>query len=251
MINLEIAEIVVTTIALLFVYFFSVTVTGALHAWVAKKMGDDTAENAGLLSLNPLVHINPIGLTIMIFQRFGWGNINPINAMSIEGRFRNLRLFIAYNADAFIGLCLALAHLIVLLLVLRPGYHELSGDLHFLSVICDLFLSGTNPLRLFIDFMPNHSSLFVIFSLIIMGMVFFNIFAASLNLIIGSFRYVLALHCDHNHSSFVDCIHTYPAYISWIFPIVAFFFLANPLRIIFKQLILHGAYIIFSLLSGF
>ncbi|GIS69517.1 MAG: hypothetical protein CM1200mP9_03380 [Gammaproteobacteria bacterium] len=32
------------------------------HAWVAKLFGDDTAEQAGRLSLNPLVHLDLMGL---------------------------------------------------------------------------------------------------------------------------------------------------------------------------------------------
>lgn len=69
------------------------------HAWMALKCGDDTAKQQGRCSLNPLVHIDPIGTVVlpllMIFlspsvARFliGWAKPVPVNAAN----FRNPRL---------------------------------------------------------------------------------------------------------------------------------------------------------------
>ena len=52
------------------------------HAFVADKLGDDTARREGRLSLNPLNHIDPIGGLLLLFAGFGWGkpvNVNPRN----------------------------------------------------------------------------------------------------------------------------------------------------------------------------
>src|SRR5580704_2716470 len=60
------------------------------HAWMASKCGDDTARLQGRVSLNPLVHIDPIGTVllplIMIFGpssmgrwMIGWAKPVPIN----------------------------------------------------------------------------------------------------------------------------------------------------------------------------
>jgi Zn-dependent protease len=62
------------------------------HAWVAYKLGDPTAERMGRLTINPLVHIDPVGLIfIIIMTMSGWGigwmkpvPVNPFN-------FRNPR----------------------------------------------------------------------------------------------------------------------------------------------------------------
>ena len=35
------------------------------HAWMALKCGDDTARLEGRCSLNPLVHIDPIGTVVL------------------------------------------------------------------------------------------------------------------------------------------------------------------------------------------
>ena len=43
------------------VLLFSLSVHESAHAWMAWKLGDDTAKNLGRVSLNPIVHIDPIG----------------------------------------------------------------------------------------------------------------------------------------------------------------------------------------------
>ena len=42
------------------------------HGYVAWRLGDDTAKNAGRLTLNPIRHIDPMGLLMMLVFRFGW-----------------------------------------------------------------------------------------------------------------------------------------------------------------------------------
>ena len=70
------------------------------HAWVGMKCGDDTARLQGRVSLNPLVHIDPIGTVllplIMIFAsptvgRFlvGWAKPVPFNPDNLNNRWRD------------------------------------------------------------------------------------------------------------------------------------------------------------------
>lgn len=49
------------------------------HGLAANRLGDPTAKNAGRLSLNPMRHIDPLGLVCMIVARFGWAKAVPIN----------------------------------------------------------------------------------------------------------------------------------------------------------------------------
>ncbi len=52
------------------------------HAFAADKLGDDTPRNQGRLSLNPLSHLDPFGVLMLIFAHIGWGKpvqINPNN----------------------------------------------------------------------------------------------------------------------------------------------------------------------------
>ncbi len=57
------------------------------HAKAADMQGDPTARQAGRLTLNPLVHIDPIGLLVFWIFRFGWAKPVPIN----PNRFRDKR----------------------------------------------------------------------------------------------------------------------------------------------------------------
>ena len=97
------------------------------HAWVALKCGDDTAKLQGRVSLNPIVHIDPIGTVLlpllMIFlptgaSRFmiGWAKpvpVNPYNLqnprvddilVSMAGPAMNLILAVVLVALARVGL---------------------------------------------------------------------------------------------------------------------------------------------------
>ena len=52
------------------------------HAWMADKIGDDTPRRQKRLTLNPLSHMDPIGILMLLFVGFGWGKpveINPNN----------------------------------------------------------------------------------------------------------------------------------------------------------------------------
>ena len=54
------------------------------HAWMAHRLGDDTAKYAGRLTLNPISHIDPAGIIILIVLlassggRFGFGWAKPV-----------------------------------------------------------------------------------------------------------------------------------------------------------------------------
>ena len=47
------------------------------HALVAKWFGDDTAERAGRLTLNPVSHIDPIGLAMVAMVGIGYAKPVP------------------------------------------------------------------------------------------------------------------------------------------------------------------------------
>ena len=55
------------------------------HAVVAKGFGDDTAERAGRMTLNPAAHIDPVGLLMVVIVGFGFAKpvpTNPVNFTS-------------------------------------------------------------------------------------------------------------------------------------------------------------------------
>lgn len=57
------------------------------HGMVAYRLGDPTPKLTGRLTLNPLAHIDPVGLIMLIFFRFGWAKPVQVN----PGNFANPR----------------------------------------------------------------------------------------------------------------------------------------------------------------
>jgi len=63
-----------------------------MHGWVAFKYGDNTAKKLGRLSINPLIHIDPIGTllvpAVLFFSGapfvFGWAKPVPIDMYTVE-----------------------------------------------------------------------------------------------------------------------------------------------------------------------
>jgi Zn-dependent protease len=68
------------------VLLFSLSFHESAHAWMAWKLGDDTAKRLGRVSLNPIVHIDPVGTVLFpLLQIFtgipllGWAKPTPYN----------------------------------------------------------------------------------------------------------------------------------------------------------------------------
>lgn len=57
----------------------------AAHAFMAYKLGDNTAKNMGRLTVNPLKHIDPIGFICLFLFHFGWAKPVPINPNNFKG----------------------------------------------------------------------------------------------------------------------------------------------------------------------
>ena len=49
------------------------------HGYVAYKLGDNTAKNMGRLTLNPIKHIDIVGLIMMVVFKFGWAKPVPVD----------------------------------------------------------------------------------------------------------------------------------------------------------------------------
>lgn len=60
----------------------AITVHEFGHAFAAYKLGDDTPVRQGRLSLNPLDHVDPLGIAMLLFVHIGWGKpvqVDPRN----------------------------------------------------------------------------------------------------------------------------------------------------------------------------
>ncbi|MCS7060370.1 MAG: site-2 protease family protein [Anaerolineae bacterium] len=55
------------------------------HAAVAYRLGDDTAQKLGRITLNPLAHLDPIGSVVFLLFGFGWAKPVPVNVYRLNG----------------------------------------------------------------------------------------------------------------------------------------------------------------------
>jgi len=105
------------------VLLVSLTVHEAAHAWSADRLGDSTARLLGRLSLNPAVHIDPIG-TILFpliamatnLPLIGWAKPVPVNAARLGRNWRQKFMAIA-AAGPVSNLVLATMAAVILRLV--------------------------------------------------------------------------------------------------------------------------------------
>jgi Zn-dependent protease len=105
------------------------------HAFVAWKLGDNTARNEGRLTLNPIPHIDPFGLILILFGPFGWAKPVPINPLHFRG---NKRLGIVYVSAAGPLVNLILAFLFAIVYILMGHFEVLEGMGEKWAVAIDL-----------------------------------------------------------------------------------------------------------------
>lgn len=73
------------TLLKFFVLTVCLTIHEAAHALAALWLGDDTAKRQGRLSLNPLVHMDPLGSLMMLSSApIGWAKPVPVNPFNIR-----------------------------------------------------------------------------------------------------------------------------------------------------------------------
>jgi len=63
---------------------YSVIAHEVAHGWVASIFGDNTAKYSGRLSLNPMLHLDPIGTIALFFVGFGWAKPVPVNYSNLR-----------------------------------------------------------------------------------------------------------------------------------------------------------------------
>lgn len=82
-----------STLLFLLALVLSISIHEFSHAWSAFELGDSTARRLGRLTLNPLVHFDPIGALMIVFMAFsgfgiGWGKPVPVNPYNLRGNPR-------------------------------------------------------------------------------------------------------------------------------------------------------------------
>jgi Zn-dependent protease len=157
---------------------FSLSFHECAHAWMASRLGDQTARMQGRVTLNPMVHIDPIGTLVfpalvifgpllgfrIPFMLVGWAKPTPVITRNFSKIVRDDNLTtLAGPVSNLLLVLLALAGLIVMAFVVPDG-----GDVVRISFAVALGLpaaSAAHPIAL----------LFSLAILINLSLFFFNL----------------------------------------------------------------------------
>ena len=102
------------------------------HGAVAYSLGDDTAKRQGRLTLNPIRHIDIMGLLMMVFFRFGWAKPVPVNM----NRFKNPKKGMAITALA--GPVSNVIIAVIFLFLYGFFFPVLNGKSEFAGIVLDM-----------------------------------------------------------------------------------------------------------------
>ena len=111
----------------------AVTIHEAAHAYVALRLGDDTASQSGRLTLNPFAHLDLLGTVFLLLVGFGWGKPVPVNPNNFKKPAKDEALVAL--AGPFSNLCLA----IVVALIFQLTRSYLSEQLSNLLITIGYF----------------------------------------------------------------------------------------------------------------
>jgi Zn-dependent protease len=118
------------------------------HAWVAKQFGDDTAERAGRLTINPWAHIDPMGLLMVVIVGFGYAKPVPTDPRRFTSRYADL---LVAAAGPGMNLLLAIVTINFYVLGLKIGwiFFQQPGPYYFFS-----YLALINLLLMVFNLLP-------------------------------------------------------------------------------------------------
>jgi len=131
----------------IFLIFYSIVLHEIAHAYVSYKLGDPTAKYEGRISLNPLVHIDPLGTVLIpLFTFFSFGFIFgyakpvPYNPENLKNKIRDPILV------ALAGPLTNILILIFFLFLYKQNLSPLINEISFYLVRTNLILALFNLL---------------------------------------------------------------------------------------------------------
>ncbi|MCU0667433.1 MAG: site-2 protease family protein [Patescibacteria group bacterium] len=197
--------IVIITIAVIIV---AVVLHELMHGLVAKYLGDDTAENEGRLTLNPIAHIDPIYtlalpvvLAVLGLPIFGAAKPVPVQGHKLKGQEFGMALVAIMGP--LTNLALAFMGGLVLAVTQIDSNLWQAWWLYFVSINVGFFLFNMLPIppldgsRVLYAFAPEplqkimeqleNFGIFIVFGLVLLGVGSFigGAYSAIVNFILG------------------------------------------------------------------
>jgi Zn-dependent protease len=129
-----------TLIARMVTLLIAFTIHELAHALSADYLGDDTPRRMGRISLNPIVHLDPIGTLVLLVAGFGWAKPVMVNPYQMRGDPRRNMAIVAVAGPVSNIFMAILASIPFRLGLLDFTFYSGGGTLPSLDFVMTLFL---------------------------------------------------------------------------------------------------------------
>lgn len=143
--NGNISTAVIILLSRLFVVTCCTPVHECAHAWMAHKLGDDTAKINGRLTINPLAHFSPVGTIMILIFGIGYAKPVPVNPLNFKNAKKGFAL--TSLAGPVSNLIMAFVSQFISLLLIYAGnstFTDLLSDFFFYSAVVNISLAVFN-----------------------------------------------------------------------------------------------------------
>ena len=133
------------------ILFMTLTIHEFSHGYTAYVLGDDTAKRMGRLTLNPISHIDPIGLLMLFVAHIGWAKPVPINPYNFQDQKRDLAISAAAGpisnflvAIVFSVIFRVISHGNPRMMFYQSGFQQIIWYILFYTILINLALGIFN-----------------------------------------------------------------------------------------------------------
>jgi len=143
-------------LGIIIAFVFALTIHEFAHAWVSDRLGDPTARLMGRLTLNPRVHLDPLGTLMILFASFGWAKPVPFDPFNLKNPRRDtMFISLAGPVANLLGASISAVLLRLVLLIPTGSSMVIEGIVTFFITLLMMFVILNVNLAIF-NLIPIH-----------------------------------------------------------------------------------------------